>query len=131
MRAVSHRRLPACQRLEELRLRGGAADDRGVSRPLTIVLGAVLAAVLVGSVLHARQRVRIISDPRELLTQNVRDAGLTFSPAVAPADRQLILRDIALARPEARRLIDLVDGLVTVSVGDASGAGANAIGYTQ
>jgi hypothetical protein len=102
-----------------------------VSRPLTIVLAAVLAAVLVGSVLHARQRVRVINNPRELLTQNVRNAGLAFSPTVAPADRQLILRDIALARPEAQRLIDLVDGLVTVSVGDASGAGADAIGYTQ
>jgi len=95
------------------------------------VLGAVLAAVLAGSVLHARQRVRVVNDPRALLTQKVRDAGLTFSQTVAPADRELILRDIALARPEARRLIAIVDGLVTVSVGDASGGGADAIGYTQ
>lgn len=95
------------------------------------MLAAVLAAVLIGSVLHARQRVRVVHDPRALLTQKVRDAGLTFSPTVAPADRELILRDIALARPEARRLIALVDGLVTVSVGDASSGGTDAIGYTQ
>ena len=95
------------------------------------MLAAVLAAVLAGSVLHARQRVRVVNDPRALLTQKVRDAGLTFGPTVAPADRELILRDIALARPEARRLIALVDGLVTVSVGDASSGGADAIGYTQ
>jgi len=98
---------------------------------VTITLAAVLAAVLAGSVLHARQRVRVINDPRALLTQQVRDAGLTFSPSVAPADRQLILRDISLARPEARRLIELVDGLVTVSVGDTSSDGADTIGLTQ
>jgi hypothetical protein len=98
---------------------------------VTITLAAVLAAVLLGAVLHARQQVRVINDPRALLTQKVRDAGLTFSPTVAPADRELILRDISLARPEARRLIALVDGLVTISVGDTSGDGADTIGYTQ
>ena len=98
---------------------------------MAITLAAVLAAVLFGAVLHARERVRVVNDPRELLTQQVRDAGLTFGPGVAPADRQLILRDIALARPDARRLIALVDGLVTVSVGDTSNDGADTIGYTQ
>jgi hypothetical protein len=98
---------------------------------VTITLAAVLAAVLLGAALHARQQVRVINDPRALLTQKVRNAGLTFSPTVAPADRELILRDISLARPEARRLIALVDGLVTISVGDTSGDGADTIGYTQ
>jgi hypothetical protein len=98
---------------------------------VTITLAAVLAAVLLGAVLHARQQVRVINDPRALLTQKVRDAGLTFSPTVAPADRELILRDIALARPEARQLIALVDGLVTISVGDTSSDGADTVGYTQ
>jgi hypothetical protein len=102
-----------------------------VSRPLSIGLLALLVVITLGAALHARQRVRVIRDPRALLTQQVRDAGLTFSPTVAPADRQLILRDIALARPEARRLIALVDGLVTVSVGDTTDDGADTVGYTQ
>jgi hypothetical protein len=43
-----------------------------------------------------------------------RAAGLTFDPAAAPADRAWIEQAIAGARPEARRLIAEVDGLVTM-----------------
>ena len=43
-----------------------------------------------------------------------RARGLTFAPAVAPRDREWILAGVAKARPEATRLIDEVDGLVTV-----------------
>ncbi len=57
------------------------------------------------------------------LSPEVRAAGLRFDPAVASADRQAILDAVATARPEARRLIELVDGLTTVSVG-AAGEGA-------
>ena len=98
-----------------------------MSRPLTICLVAVVAVL--GAVLHARRPAA--RDGRALLTRQVRDAGLTFTPDVAPADRRLILRDIALARPQARRLIAIVDGLVTISVGDTSADGADTIGYTQ
>jgi hypothetical protein len=52
------------------------------------------------------------------LTPELRDAGLSFSPQVSAGDRQLVLSAIADARPEARRLIALVDGLVDVSVGE-------------
>ena len=41
-------------------------------------------------------------------------AGLTFAPGVAGGDRAWVLAAIAGARPEARRLIDAVDGLVRV-----------------
>ncbi len=102
-----------------------------MSRPFAIGLAALLSAIGLGAALHARNGVSSVQDPRALLTPQVRAAGLNFDPSVAPADRELILRDIALARPEARRLIGLVDGLVTISVGDANNAGADAIGYTQ
>jgi hypothetical protein len=91
----------------------------------------VVAAIVFAVAIHGRQHAQVVSDPRELLTKQVVAAGLRFSPDVAPADRQLVLRDVAGARPEARRLIDMVDGLVTISVGDTSADGPDTIGYTQ
>jgi hypothetical protein len=44
-------------------------------------------------------------------------APLRFGPAVAAGDRQVVLTAIAQARPAARRLVERVEGLVTVSVG--------------
>ena len=49
----------------------------------------------------------------------------TFAAAAAPADRQAFLVAIASARPEARALIDRIDGLVDVRIGPT---GQNAIG---
>jgi hypothetical protein len=48
------------------------------------------------------------------ITAQDRARGLTFDPAVAPSDRAWIGGAIAQARPEAARLIDEVDGLITV-----------------
>jgi hypothetical protein len=39
-------------------------------------------------------------------------AGLTFEPGVAPGDRAWVLAALAAARPEARGLVERVDGLV-------------------
>jgi hypothetical protein len=44
-------------------------------------------------------------------------APLRFTPAVAPSDQQIVVAAIAQARPAARRLVERVEGLVTVSVG--------------
>lgn len=44
----------------------------------------------------------------------VRAAGLRFDPSVTASDRTWILAAVARARPEARRLIGTVDGLVTI-----------------
>jgi hypothetical protein len=52
-----------------------------------------------------------------VLSDETRTATFHFDPAMAPADRQAFLTGVAAARPDARRLIDLVDGLVDVSVG--------------
>jgi hypothetical protein len=57
-----------------------------------------------------------------------RPATLRFAPGVAPADRAWILAATAKARPEARRLIDEVDGLVTVST---EAGNRIATGWTQ
>lgn len=65
---------------------------------------------------------------KRTLSAGVRAAGLRFAPEVAPQDRARIIGAIAAARPEARRLIDVVDGLVTVRVGavDESAVGLTA-----
>ncbi len=44
-------------------------------------------------------------------------ASLRFAPNVAPSDQQAVRDAVAAAGPQARRLVALVAGLVTVSVG--------------
>jgi hypothetical protein len=59
----------------------------------------------------------------------VRAATFSFDPSVTPDDRQWILEAVDKARPEARQLIDDVDGMVTISMfSDASGG---AVGTAQ
>jgi hypothetical protein len=66
----------------------------------------------------------------------VRAAGLRFAPEVTESDRQWILAAIDQARPEARQLIDDVDGMVTITTwqnrrDDAAGlTSASAGAYT-
>jgi hypothetical protein len=64
-----------------------------------------------------------------VLPESLRRATFHFNPDVAPADRQAFLDAVALARPDARRVIGLVDGLVDVHVGPTGVPGA--IGLTQ
>jgi hypothetical protein len=53
-----------------------------------------------------------------------RSAGFTYGPSVTPADRAAIEAAVAGARPEAQRLIGIVDGLTTLDVGSAQGGAA-------
>lgn len=62
------------------------------------------------------------------LAPTVRAAGPRFAPSVAEGDRQATLAAIAAARPEARALIDLVDGLVDVRI---AAIGSRAVGLTE
>jgi hypothetical protein len=100
----------------------GAADVQAMSpsqyRWIPVALLAVVAALVMR---HAHAPARAAAPKSHVLS---------FDPAVAPADRQLVLREIASARPEARRLIDDVDGLVTIHVGPATAGGADAVGLT-
>ncbi|CAN5573912.1 hypothetical protein BH20ACT18_BH20ACT18_06990 [soil metagenome] len=61
------------------------------------------------------------------LTDDQHSGGLRFAPDVHPVDQQVILATVARARPEARALIDRVDGAVTVRV---ASTGANVAGVT-
>ena len=58
-----------------------------------------------------------------------RAATFRFAPGTAPADRAAFLAAVADARPPARRLIDLVDGLVDVRIGPTGQAAA--LGITR
>jgi hypothetical protein len=89
-------------------------------------------ATTASEVAGARYRLDAASAKRagaRLLSDSARRAGLRFDPMVAPADRQAILAAVGAARPEARRLIALVDGLVEVRIGSTGTPGA--IGLTE
>jgi len=80
----------------------------------------------------ARYRLDAASAKRDgarLLAPSQRRAGFRFAAGTAPSDEQLFLAAVAGARPDARRLIGLVDGLVTVRFSPTARAGA--IGLTQ
>jgi hypothetical protein len=62
---------------------------------------------------HARATVRAPSEAA--ITPAVRAATFRFAADVTPADRAWILAAVAGARPEARRLIDEVDGRVEIA----------------
>jgi hypothetical protein len=95
---------------------------------LTVAV-AVLVLVAVPIVHRASQKLGTSLRAGPQLTNEVRTAGLRFGPSVAPADRQLVLREIAAAQPEAQKLIHTVDGLVTIYVGPARGV--DAVGLTE
>ena len=95
-------------------------------------LSAARSPQVLSDVAGARYRLDAASAKRSgarLLGQDVRRAGFRFEPTVAPADRQAFLGAVAAARPEARRLIALVDGLVDVRIGPTGTPGA--IGLTE
>jgi hypothetical protein len=95
-------------------------------------LSAERSAPLRSEVAGARYRLDAAgakSSGARLLGQDVRRAGFRFEPTVAPADRQAFLDAVVAARPEARRLIGLVDGLVDVRIGPTGTPGA--IGLTE
>lgn len=62
-------------------------------------------------------------EPHRLKAEHVA-AGFTFGPSVTEADRAAVLAAVSSARPEAQRLIGLVDGMTTVEVGPAAGGRA-------
>jgi hypothetical protein len=95
-------------------------------------LSAERSAPQLSEVAGARYRLDAASaksSGARLLAPGVRRAGFRFAPTVAPADRQAFLDAVASARPEARRLIAVVDGLVDVRIGPTGTPGA--IGLTE
>lgn len=63
-----------------------------------------------------------------LLDEPLRSRTLTFAPDVHPVDRQAVYAALAAARPEARELLGLVDGLATVRVGTLRGSAVGMAG---
>jgi hypothetical protein len=63
------------------------------------------------------------------LDPHLRAATFTFDASVAPKDRDWILASIDQLRPEARQLVDDVDGMVTIGVYNEPSGGA--AGTTQ
>ncbi|HEY7074000.1 MAG TPA: hypothetical protein VH418_01460 [Solirubrobacteraceae bacterium] len=91
--------------------------DRIARRALIAVAVFALSAAL-----HAVRGHAARSPDRPEITPAVRAAGLSFDPAMAPADRAWVLAAIRSARPEAQRLVDEVDGMVTVGPMPPQGA---------
>ncbi|MGZ6696741.1 MAG: hypothetical protein ACXVFL_14015 [Solirubrobacteraceae bacterium] len=105
---------------------------------IAVIVGIVVPANLLtaagrsgqrpaGEVDGARYRLTAAEAKRDgarLLTRQMIEGTFTFASGTDPAARQAILAAVASARPEARRLIDLVDGLVTIHVGDTGRTGA-------
>jgi hypothetical protein len=78
---------------------------------VTVAVAAALSAVVGG---HG-SALGVGNGGRPDITPAVRAATLRFSSDMAPADRAWVLAAIASARPEARRLVDEVDGMVEVA----------------
>src|SRR4051812_13324926 len=90
------------------------------------------ATTAAGGAGYTRYRVDAATAKRDripILPAAVRAATFHFAPATAPGDRAAVLAAVAHARPEARGLIGLADGLVDVRVGSTGTAGA--IGLTE
>ena len=102
-----------------------------MARPHTTILLALLTLAMLAAIRHARAGAHRTLRAAPQITKEVRQSGLRFSPTVLDADRRLILHEIELARPQARRLIAIADGLVTIYVGDTSASGADTIGLTM
>ncbi|MGI8594738.1 MAG: hypothetical protein ACR2ML_10315 [Solirubrobacteraceae bacterium] len=96
----------------------------------SMVLLGLVALLFVGAL---SQRVPARAPPSAAgprvaeLTDDQRGGGLRFAPDVHPLDQQVIRDAIARARPDARALIDQVDGAVTVRV---AAPGDNVAGVT-
>jgi hypothetical protein len=84
----------------------------GIAR--RVVLAIALCVLAAAGLAHAAGRNGRPTDGTERLTPEIEARSLSFAPDVAPADQAWVLAAIASARPEARQLIDAVDGLVTV-----------------
>ena len=95
-----------------------------MGKPRRILVALLAAAVALGGLALSHRRA-VAADG---IDSKTRAAGLRFDPSVAEGDRQAVLGAIAAARPDARRLIDIVDGLVVVRVGPIGG---QAIGLTE
>jgi hypothetical protein len=118
------------------------ADIRRLTLPAILLAGLIVALALIGArrggvpvgaeVAGARFRLDAAAAHQAgapVLPAADRAATFRFAPGTAEADREAFLAAVADARPPARRLIDLVDGLVDVTIGPTGIPGA--LGVTR
>jgi hypothetical protein len=74
-------------------------------RRALLVLAACVAAAFTGC-----------AEKEHAIDPQVKAASFTFDASVTPRDQEWILGAVAKVRPEARQLIDDVDGMVTISL---------------
>lgn len=103
--------------------------ERPVSSTLRLLLLVLAVTIVVVAWRPATPPVASSAVPSAFAapTAGSRAQTITFD-GVAPGDQQAVLAAVAGAKPDARRLIDAVAGLVTVRVGPA---GDGAAGSTQ
>src|SRR4051794_23232293 len=98
-------------------------------RPPVLVAALVLACLVLAPIASKRLSVRAAADgtlrtddgDTVHITPEIRAHGLSFSAEVSAQDRAWVLAAIADARPEAKRLIGEVDGMVTIETDPARG----------
>jgi hypothetical protein len=98
------------------------------STPSRLLLVLVLLAGVLAAAGGPRLRHDGAAEGASVLSEDARRATFAFDPAVAPGDRDVLEAAVAGARPEARRLVAIVDGLVDLRVG---AAGPTALGATR
>jgi hypothetical protein len=100
-------------------------DSRRLLLPVLAL--AVCAAVLATAAGARRTAATAASAPA--ISAADRAATFRFAPDTAAADRDAVLGAVAGARPPARRLVGVVDGLVEVRVGSTGAPGV--LGLTE
>jgi hypothetical protein len=93
--------------------------DQGRLITAAVVLVALIAAVA-GMARSAGPGTIVPEGGARKISADTERAAFTFD-GVSPADRALVEQAIAAARPEARRLVEIVDGLVTLRVAGQRG----------
>ncbi len=96
------------------------SDSRSLLAPLAVVclVALALALLLRGSPAGGTGQPGADDGARYALRDGALPppAPLTFDSSIAVSDQQIVRRAVAEARPEARRLVELVAGVVTVSI---------------
>ena len=113
----------------------GDARTRVGRLALLCLVGAAVAARVTGAPLPLPAQAGSDGARYESAAALPAPASIRFEGAIAASDQQIVRRVVAEARPEARRLVELVAGLVTITVGRpgarvAGSAGPTADGYS-
>jgi hypothetical protein len=100
------------------------------SRTFRVLVAVLVAVGLPAAIVRAQHRRAGTAPARELgrVSAAERAGTFHFAPDVAPYDRQAILTAVDHARPAARRLLDVVDGIVDLRV---QPTGPKSVGTTQ